>query len=91
MRGFAAFDATQKETHGLLTGEEAARTLGISTMSMHRLVQRGILPAEQPAPGFPLVIRQADLSLSEVQEAIRRIQLNLPRPLPDDPNQLKLF
>jgi DNA invertase Pin-like site-specific DNA recombinase len=89
--GIAPFDAAQKQLQGLLTGEEAARALGISTMSVHRLVQRGILPAEQPAPGFPLVIRQSDLSRSEVQEAARRIQLSLPRPLPADPNQLKLF
>ena len=89
--GIAAFDAAQKESRGLLTGEEAAQALGISTMTVHRLVQGGILPAEQAAPGFPFVIRQNDLSLPEVQETVRRIQLSLPRPLPDDPNQLKLF
>jgi DNA invertase Pin-like site-specific DNA recombinase len=90
-QGIAAFDAAQKESQGLLTGEEAARALGISTMSVHRLVQRGILPAQQPAPGFPFVIRRTDLSLSQVQEVVRRIQLSLPRPLPVDPNQLNLF
>ena len=89
--GIAPFDAVQKKSQGLLTGEEASLALGISTMSVHRLVQRGVLAAEQPAPGFPLVIRQSDLSHAEVQEAARRIQLNLPRPLPADPNQLKLF
>ena len=90
-RNIAPFDAVQKQSQGLLSGEEAALALGISSMSVHRLVQRGILAAEQPAPGFPLVIRQSDLSHTEVQEAVRRIQLNLPRPLPADPNQLKLF
>jgi hypothetical protein len=89
--GIPAFDARQKQAQGLLTGEEAARALGISTMSVHRLVQAGILPAEQPARGFPFVIRQEHLSLSQVQEAARRIQLSLPRPLPADPNQLELF
>jgi DNA invertase Pin-like site-specific DNA recombinase len=89
--GIAPFDAVQKQSQGLLTGEEAALALGISTMSVHRLVQNGILPAQQPAPGFPSVIRQSDLSRAEVQEAARRIQLSLPRPLPLDPNQLKLF
>ena len=87
----APFDAVQKQPQGLLTGEEAATALGISTMSVHRLVQRGIVPAEQPAPGFPMVIRQNDLLRAEVQEAVRCIQLSLPRPLPADPNQLKLF
>jgi DNA invertase Pin-like site-specific DNA recombinase len=89
--GIAPFDAVQKELKGLLTGEEAATALGISTMSLHRLVQRGVVPAEQPAPGFPMVIRQSDLSSTEVQEAAHRIRLSLPRPLPVDPNQLKLF
>jgi hypothetical protein len=89
--GIAPFDAAQKQSQGLLTGEEAALALGISTMSVHRLVQRGILAAEQPAPGFPVVIRQSDLSRAEVQEAARHIQLSLPRPLPADPNQLNLF
>ncbi len=89
--GIAPFDAEQKQAQGLLTGEEAALASGISTMSVHRLVQKGIIAAEQPAPGFPLVIRQSDLSRAEVQESVRRIQLSLPRPLPADPNQLKLF
>jgi hypothetical protein len=60
-------------------------------MSVHRLVRAGILPAEQPGGGFPFVIRQEHLTLSQIQEAVRRIQLSLPRPLPADPNQLKLF
>ena len=79
------------ESQGLLTGEEAARLLGISAMSVHRLVQRDILPAEQPAAGFPFVIRRSDLSLPKVQDAVHRIQRSLPRLLPDDPSQLKLF
>jgi hypothetical protein len=89
--GIAPFDAEQKKSQGLLTGEEAALALGISTMSLHRLAHRGVIAAEQPAPGFPLVIRQSDLSRAEVQEAARRIHLSLPRPLPADPNQLNLF
>ena len=89
--GIAPFDAAQKQSEGLLTSEEAATALGVSPMSVHRLVQRGIVPAKQPAAGFPLVIRQSDLSLAEVQAAAHRIQLSLPRPLPADPNQLQLF
>jgi hypothetical protein len=89
--GIAPFDAAQKKSQGLLTGEEAAHALGISPMSVHRLVRVGILPADQPAPGFPFVVRQSNLSLPDVEQATRRIQLNLPRPLPADPNQLKLF
>jgi hypothetical protein len=89
--GIAPLVPSEKKAQGLLTGEETARLLGISPMSVHRLVQAGILPAEQPAPGFPFVIRQSDLSPAVVQDAVQRIQLNLPRPLPDNPNQLRLF
>ncbi len=89
--GIAPLDVSQKESQGLLTGEEAAGLLGISAMSVHRLVQRDVLPAEQPAAGFPFVIRKSDLSLAQVQAAVCRIQLSSPRPLPDDPSQLKLF
>jgi len=89
--GIEPFDAAEEQSQGLLTGEEAASVLGISTMSLHRLVQRGVVVAEQPAPGFPFVIRKDDLSRSEIQEAVQRIHVNLPRTLATDPNQLKLF
>ena len=71
--------------------EKAAAVLGISPMSVHRLAQQGILPAEQPAPGMPCIIRRTDLALPEVRQAVHRILSTLPRPLPADPDQLKLF
>jgi len=89
--GIAAFDPTVKKATGVLSQDEAAQTLKISPMSVHRLVQSGILPAEQPAPGFPCILRTADLSRPEVKQAVHRIQTHLPRPLPEDPDQLKLF
>lgn len=89
--GIAPFDAAEKRREGLLSQEEAAELLEISAMSVHRLVQRGILPAEQATPGMPCIIRRADVALPEVQQAIHRILSNSSRPLPDDPNQLKLF
>jgi hypothetical protein len=89
--GIAPFSEVEKQRQGLLTQEEAARELEISPMSVHRLVHRGILPAQQVAPGFPSIIRRSDLALEEVQEAVHLIHSSLPRPLPDDPSQLKLF
>jgi DNA invertase Pin-like site-specific DNA recombinase len=89
--GIAPFDATEKQQRGLLSQEEAAAVLGISPMSVHRLAQQGILPAEQPAPGMPCIIRRTDLALPEVRQAVHRILSTLPRPLPADPDQLKLF
>ena len=60
-------------------------------MSVHRLAREGILPAEQPAPGMPCIIRHTDLALPEVRQAVHRIRSTLPRPLPADPDQLNLF
>jgi DNA invertase Pin-like site-specific DNA recombinase len=89
--GIAPFDAAEKRRRGLLSQEEAAEALGISPMSVHRLTQQGILPAEQPAPGMPCIVQRTDLALPEVRQAVHRIHSNLPRPLPADPDQLKLF
>lgn len=89
--GIAPFDPAEKLRRGLLSQEESAEVLGISAMSVHRLVQEGILPAEQPARGMPCIIRRADLALPEVRHAVRRILSSLPRPLPANPDQLNLF
>lgn len=89
--GMAPFDAAEKQRRGLLSQEEAATVLGISPMSVHRLVQQRILPAQQPSPGMPCIIRRTDLASAKVQHAAYRIQSSLPRPLPADPDQLKLF
>jgi hypothetical protein len=87
----APFDGAEKERRGLLSQQDAADVLDVSAMSVHRLVQRGILPAEQPGPGMPYILRRADLALPKVRQAVQRIHSNLPRPLPADPNQLDLF
>jgi DNA invertase Pin-like site-specific DNA recombinase len=87
----AAFDATEKLRRGLLTGEEASRRLGVSAMSIHRLVAAGILPAEQIRSGLPCIIEAIALELPEVQQAAQRIQCNLRRPLTDNSSQHKLF
>ena len=60
-------------------------------MSVHRLVSSGILPAEQPQRGLPMVITASDLSLPEVERAVMSLKAGHIRPLPDDPHQLTLF
>lgn len=89
--GIKPFDKAEKQVQGLLSQEDAAQKLGISAMSVHRLIQSNILAAEQPSPGLPSIIRAADLALPEVEQAVRQIQSKLPRPLPADPNQQSLF
>jgi DNA invertase Pin-like site-specific DNA recombinase len=89
--GIRAYDASLKKTSGWLTQSESATRLEISAMSVHRLVCVGILPAEQPQPGLPMVITADDLLLNDVQRAVIRLKSSHTRPLPDHPNQLKLF
>jgi DNA invertase Pin-like site-specific DNA recombinase len=87
----AGFDAALKETTGWLTQAEAATWLKISPMSVHRLVYSGILPAERPDRGLPMVISSSDLHHEQVQRAVAALRAGHSRPLPDDPRQTKLF
>jgi hypothetical protein len=89
--GIHVYSTTQKTDSGWLTQSETATRLEISPMSVHRLVFSGILPAEQPQRGLPMVISTANLELPEVRRAVMSLKAGHTRPLPDDPNQLKLF
>jgi DNA invertase Pin-like site-specific DNA recombinase len=89
--GIPGFDSTLKEKSGWLTQAEAATRLKISPMSVHRLVCAGILPAEQPDQGLPMVISTLDLSAEQVQRAVSALKAGHTRPLPEDPRQIKLF
>jgi DNA invertase Pin-like site-specific DNA recombinase len=89
--GITGFDATLKESSGWLTQAEAATRLAISPMSIHRLVYSGILPAERPARGLPMVISKSDLHHEQVQRAVSAMRTGQTRPLPDDPHQARLF
>ena len=89
--GIAAFSRDLKVSSGWLNQAEAATRLGISPMSVHRLVKHGILSAEQPHPGLPMIISASDLDREQVQSAVSRLKSGHSRPLPDDPRQLNLF
>jgi DNA invertase Pin-like site-specific DNA recombinase len=89
--GIAGFDPKLKETSGWLTQAEAATRLQISPMSTHRLFCSGILPAEQPDRGLPMVISALDLNKEELQRAVSALRAGHTRPLPDDPRQARLF
>ena len=90
-QNIAAYNAREKDRQGWLTQAEAATRLQISPMSVSRLVQGGIIPAEQPREGLPSVILEHDLHLPEVQRVVRHLKASNNRPLPADPNQLSLF
>jgi DNA invertase Pin-like site-specific DNA recombinase len=89
--GIAAFNEKRQQDQGWLTGAQAANSLGISAMSVTRLVHAGILPAEQPLPGLPAVISRDDLNLDDVKQAVQGLKTSHNRPLTHDPKQLSLF
>lgn len=89
--GIVAFNKTTQQQAGWLTGAQAANSLDISAMSVTRLIQAGVLPAEQPLPGLPAVISRDDLNRADVKEAVQHLKSSPNRPLTHDPKQLSLF
>jgi len=86
-----AFDEKEKEMNGWLTQEGAATRLEISPMSVSRLVDWEIVPAEQAKRGLPSIILEKNLQSDPVKRAVKVIQTNRCRPLPENPDQLSLF
>jgi Recombinase zinc beta ribbon domain/Recombinase len=88
--GVPKFDARQKAESGWLTQAEAATKLKISPMSVHRLIQAGVITSASPS-GLPCVIQCSDLSSEAIQAAVQQIRNHPNTPLPTNPNQKTLF
>ena len=58
----AIYRAGERAERGELILHEAATHLGVSKMTVIRLIKAGSLPAQQVCPGAPYVIRQDDLN-----------------------------
>jgi hypothetical protein len=86
-----AHSARTQEANGWITQAQAATSLDISPMSVARFVRAGIIPAEQPHPGFPTVINRHALQLDQVKDAVLALKNSHNRPLSHDPNQLSLY
>jgi hypothetical protein len=84
------FDSQLKASSGWLTQAEAATKLGISPMSLNRLIQEGLLDSEGER-GLPQVIRASDLTSEAIQGAADQIRNHRNAPLPTNPNQKTLF
>jgi len=84
------YSATLKASSGWLTQAEAATRLGISPMSLNRLIQAGLISMEGEV-GLPQVLLSSDLLNEEVQATARQIRNHPNAPLPTDPNQKTLF
>jgi excisionase family DNA binding protein len=61
----------ERQGRGELTLNEAAETLGVSSMTVRRLIKRQLLPATQVCVGAPWVIHGEDLKRKVVQNALR--------------------
>jgi hypothetical protein len=74
----------------LLTMWDAARALGVSPMTVRRLITRQMLPATQPVPYAPWAIRPEDLALEHVQRAAEAVKQGHRLPQPTSETQLTL-
>lgn len=74
-----------------VTMQDAAKQLGVSPMSVHRLILRGILPARQVVPHAPWLIDPEALGSEPVRQALLAIRQGRRRaPLPDGASQQRL-
>lgn len=71
VRAIHAYRSAEK-ADDWLTMREAAATLGVTSHTIRRLTQRGVLATEQVMPGAPHQIRAADLQSDAVRRAIAR-------------------
>ncbi len=74
----------------LLTIVDAATALGVSPMTIRRLITGKVLPATQPVPYAPWAIRREDLALEQVQRAAEAVKQGRRLPQPASANQLTL-
>ena len=74
-------EGERAERHELILGEAASR-LGVSKMTVVRLIWDGLLPARQVCARAPYVIREEDLARPAIRQAIARV-----RPISADPRQ----
>lgn len=65
-----AYSEKRKEEEGWLNMQEAARYLGVSPMSVKRLLERGTLKGKQVVPHAPWVINKSDLDTEEVRTVV---------------------
>jgi excisionase family DNA binding protein len=81
-RGIAAYRPGERAERGEMTAEEAAEELGVTRMTVSRLIRAKVLPARQVCPHAPWVIRRTDLD----RPGVRRGSA----PVTADPRQIAL-
>jgi DNA invertase Pin-like site-specific DNA recombinase len=88
-RSIPVYREGERAERGELTLDEAARELGISKMTMLRLIERRVVAAQQVCPQAPWVIRREEIRRPEVQQALRPRAL-APQSVDPDQSALKL-
>lgn len=83
-RGIPVYRDGERAERGEMTAEEAAEELGVTRMTVSRLIRAKALPARQVSPRAPYVIRRADLDLPGVRGASAK------SPVTEDPRQITL-
>ena len=74
-----------------MTLDKAAETLGVSTMTVRRMIQRGILPAKQPVKHAPWSIAPEALTSERVKRAVYAVKQGRALPLTASDDQLALI
>lgn len=85
--GIAVYRGGEREQRGEVTLEQAAQLLGVSTMTVLRMIATGAIVAVQACRGAPWVIARSELDRAELHSSVvpaRRV------PLTVDPNQIPL-
>jgi len=86
----SAYKEGEREARGEMTPEEVSYALGVSVSKVRKMIKRGILPAKQACTGAPWLIEKNDLTLEQVQHAIKSTISRIPL-TPDSKQQsLKL-
>ena len=87
-RGIAPYREGERGERGEVTLLEAAEALAVSTSTVRRMIDAGMLPANQLCKGAPWIIRHSDLERDDVRrEALLR---RTRRPASYDPLQKTL-
>lgn len=83
-RGIEVYRDGERLQRGELTLDDAAAQLEVSTMTVLRMIRRGVIPARQLCKGAPWVIKVADINAKAVRaEGGKRGR----PPLTEDPGQ----
>jgi DNA invertase Pin-like site-specific DNA recombinase len=88
--GIPVYSIERQEQKGWMNMIQASREMGISPMSVRRLLQAGVLEGYQVVPYAPWIIQRDSLAREQVQAAVRSIKAGRRRPLPEVPEQERL-